>query len=161
MTAQWVPEQDDSRLPHVDGGRLWAGGVATAAIAALIAVVGIVVARGLLDVAVLAPKRSGTWGNANTATYAVAAFVFGLLATGLMHLLLLFTPQPFSFFGWILGLLTLVAVLAPFAISAELAPKVATAVINAVIGIAVWSLTAGTARRSAGLSTRRSAHRRL
>lgn len=148
MTAQWVPEQDNSREPHVDGGRLWAGGLATAAIAALIAVVGIVVARGLVDVAVLAPKRSGAWGNANTASYAVAAFAFGLVATGLMHLLLLFTPQPFSFFGWIMALVILVSVLAPFATSAELAAKVATAAINGVIGIAVWSLTVGTARRS-------------
>lgn len=149
MTSQW-PEQDTPRRPPVDAGRLWAGGLATAAIAALIAVVGIVIARGLLDVAVLAPKGSGTWGNANTATYAVSAFLFGLLATGLIHLLLLFTPQPFSFFGWILTLLTVVAVLAPFATSAELAPKVATAVINGVIGLAVWSLTVGTAQRSIG-----------
>lgn len=134
--------------PPVDAGKLWAGGVATAVVAALIAIVGIVIARGIFDIPVLAPKGSGTWGSANTVTYALAAFGIGLLATGLMHVLLLTTPSPFTFFGWILGLCTLVAVLAPFATSADRAPKVATAAINLVIGVAIWSLTAGTARRS-------------
>jgi hypothetical protein len=156
VTADWTPEPPRSpaashsskKRPAVDAGRLWAGGVATAVVAALIAVVGIVIARGIFDIAVLAPKKSGTWGDANTATYALAAFGIGLLATALVHVLLLSTPSPFVFLGWILGLCTLVAALAPFATDADLAPKVATAMINAIIGIAVWSLTANTARRS-------------
>ena len=156
MTADWTPEQPrppavshgGRQRPTVDAGKLWAGGVATALVAALIAVVGIVIARGIFHIAVLAPKKSGTWGDANTATYALAAFGIGLLATALVHLLLLATPSPFVFLGWILGLCTLVAALAPFATDADLAPKVATALINAVIGIAIWSLTVSTAHRS-------------
>lgn len=156
MTADWTPEQPGSpavpsgsrKHPAVDAGRLWAGGVATALVAALIAFAGIVVARGIFDIAVLAPKRSGVWGDADTATYALAAFGLGLIATALVHVLLLATPSPFVFLGWILGLCTLVAALAPFATDADLAPKVATAIINAIIGVAVWSLTATTARRS-------------
>lgn len=163
MTTGWTPSGQDrptggEGFPGhrgrrgtrwtVDAGKLWAGGAATAVVAALIAIVGIIVARGIFDVAVIAPHKSGTWGDANTAVYAVAAFGFGLLATGLIHVLLLATPSPFVFFGWILGLCTLVGVLAPFATSADVAPKVSTAIINAVIGIAVWSLTASTAHRS-------------
>ena len=132
----------------VDAGRLWAGGLATAVVAALIAIVGIVIARGIFHIPVLAPNRSGTWGDADTLTYALAAFGVGLLATALMHILLLATPSPFVFFGWILGLSTLVAALAPFATSAEMASKVSTAIINAFIGIGVWSLTVSTAHRS-------------
>jgi hypothetical protein len=53
-----------SDQPHatlgLDPRRLWSGGVATAA---LLALVGILVARGLLDVAVLAPKGDGLWGD--------------------------------------------------------------------------------------------------
>jgi hypothetical protein len=60
-----------------------------------------------------------------------------LLATGLIHVLLLSTPAPFAFFGWILGLCTLLAALAPFATSADRAPTVTTAIINAIIGIGV------------------------
>jgi Family of unknown function (DUF6069) len=156
MTANWRPEQGpqpvmghrSKRRPVVNAGRLWAGGAATAVVAAMIAVVGILIARGLFDVPVLAPKQDGTWGNANTASYALVAFGAGLLATALVHFLLLFTPSPFVFFGWILGLGTLAAVLAPFAAGGDMAPKVTTAVINAIIGVAIWSLTASTARRT-------------
>ena len=157
MTADWTPEQPRQPAGHrrdagtrrsVNAGGLWAGGVATAVVAALIAIVGIVIARGIFHIPVLAPKRSGTWGDADTLTYALAAFGLGLLATALIHLLLLYTPAPFTFFGWILGLGTLVATLAPFASNADVAPKVSTAIINAFIGIAVWTLTVSTAHRA-------------
>ncbi len=156
MTAEWTPEQGprpamgrpSRSRPAVNAGRLWAGGAATAVVAALIAVVGILIARGLFGVPVLAPQQAGTWGDASTAGYALAAFGTGLLATGLAHILLLFTPSPFVFLGWILGLCTLAAVLAPFAAGGDLAPKVTTALINAIIGAAIWSLTASTGRRS-------------
>ena len=42
----------DSSRPTVDAGRLWAGGAATALVAALIAVVGVLVARGIFDVSI-------------------------------------------------------------------------------------------------------------
>jgi hypothetical protein len=45
--------------PVVNAGRLRVGGLATALVAALIAVVGILIGRGLLDVAVLAPQGEG------------------------------------------------------------------------------------------------------
>jgi len=38
-----------------------------------------------------------------------------LQATGLLHVLLLETPWPLSFFVWITGLADLIAVAAPFA----------------------------------------------
>src|SRR5437762_670268 len=126
--------------PRVDAGRLWAGGLATAIVAALVAVLGILVARGIFDVPVLAPKESGSWGNANTFTYAMVAFGAALVATGLMHVLLLTTPSPFQFFGWIVLLLTAVAAAGPFATSATMSAKVATAVINALIGLAIFTL---------------------
>ena len=77
-----------------------------------------------------------------------AAFGVGLVATALIHLLLLSTPAPFTFFGWIMGLCTLAAVVAPFATDADLAPKISTAIINAIIGIAIWNLTASSGHRS-------------
>ncbi len=134
--------------PAVDAGRLWAGGLATAVVAALIAIVGILVARGVLKIDVLAPQESGAWGDASTVTLALVAFVGGLVATGLIHGLLLSTPSPFSFFGWIMGLATVVAAVLPFTTSADMDSKIATAVIYALVGIAIWSLTASTAHRS-------------
>jgi len=131
---------------RVDAARLWTGGLATALVAALVAVIGVLIARALFDVPVLAPTREGALGNANTARLAILAAVAALLATGLMHLLLVSTPRPFRFFTWIISLLTLVAVLAPFMTDARLATKVATAAISLVIGVAIGSLVSGAAR---------------
>jgi Family of unknown function (DUF6069) len=132
--------------PHVDAARLWTGGLATALVAALVAVVGVLIARGLFDVPVLAPAREGALGNTTTGRLAILAAVAALVATGLMHLLLVSTPRPFRFFSWIVSLLTLVAVLAPFMTDAKLVTQVATATIGLVIGLAIGSLVSGAAR---------------
>ena len=131
----------------VDAARLWTGGLATALVAALVALVGVLIARGLFDVPVLALRREGVFGDLGaTARLAILAAVAALLATGLMHLLLLSTPRPFRFFTWIIALLTLLAVLTPFMTDATLATKVATAAIGLAIGTAIGSLVSGAAR---------------
>jgi uncharacterized protein YfaP (DUF2135 family) len=132
--------------PRVDAGTLWAGGAAAGVVAALIVVVGILVCRGILDIAVLAPKGEGVWGDADTVTYAVGAFLAALVATGVMHLLTLATPRPGTFFGWIMLLVTAIAVFAPFAIKASTESRVATAVINLVTGLAIGTLIAASTR---------------
>jgi hypothetical protein len=142
------PEPITAGRPTVKARTLWSGGAATALVAALIAVVGVVVARGLFHIPVLAPKGKGAFGDASTWQLALAAAVGALVATALLHLLLLFTPQPFAFFGWIVALVTAVAALLPFTADAQLSAKVATAVINLVIGIAVGSLLSGVGARS-------------
>jgi hypothetical protein len=138
---------------RVNAARLWTGGLATALVAALVAVVGVLIARGLLDVPVLAPAGEGALGNATTARLAMLAAVGALVATGLMHLLLLSTPRPFRFFTWIIALLTLVAMLAPFTTSAKPATKAATATINLAIGIAIGSLITTVARSAIHLGS--------
>ena len=65
-----------------------------------------------------------------------------------MHLLLLSTPYPRVFFGWIIGLATLVAVVFPFSTTAPISQKIATAFINLVLGIAIGSLVAEVSRRA-------------
>lgn len=135
----------------MDPAKLWAGGLATAMVAALVAVVGILIARGIFGIAVLAPEGHGAWGNANTGSYALAAAFVALLATGLMHLLILTTPSPTSFFGWIIALLTVLAVVLPIGLFAALEQRLATAAINFVIGLAIGvllSTVAGGATRT-------------
>ena len=66
--------------PRLDAGRLWTGGLATAAVAALVAVVGVLIARGVFDVPVLAPTGEGTLGDASTARLAGLAALAALLA---------------------------------------------------------------------------------
>jgi len=121
----------------VDAGRLWAGGVATALVAALTAIVGLLIARGIFNVTVVEPKGQGVWGNASTVTYALVAALVALLATGLMHLLSLTVPSPGSFFAWIMVLLTAIAVVVPLTLNIETSAKVATAAINLVIGLVI------------------------
>jgi hypothetical protein len=132
--------------PMVDAGRLWTGGAATAAVAALVAIVGVLIARGLFNVPLLAPTGEGTLGDASTARLAGLAAGAALLATGLMHLLLLSTPRPGRFFTWIMVLATLIAAIIPFLTDAEANTKIATAAINLSIGATIGSLVSGVGR---------------
>ena len=130
----------------VNAGRLWAGGLATAAVAALIAVAGVLVGRGVFGIDVLAPKGAGVWGDARTGWYAFGAALAALVATGLIHFLLMTTPRPMRFFAWVIGLATVVAMLAPWVAGEDLGDRMYTAGLNLVLGVAIGSLVAGTAR---------------
>ena len=145
--GQPTPHSASSR-PTVDAGKLWAGGAATAVVLALIAVVGILIARGVLDIFILAPGEKGTWDAASASTYAICSAIGALAATALMHLLLLTTPQPRMFFGAIMMLLAVVVGVWPFTTGAKLENQVATAALNVVIVLAGWILISGTAHRS-------------
>ncbi len=149
MSRQEEPpsERSSSSGRTVDARQLWSGGAATAVVAALIALVGILVCRWLFNIPILAPRQDGAWGNASTAGYAIAAAGAALAATAIMHLLLLTTPRPQMFFTWITGLATVIAVVYPFSTTAPLSQKAATAVINLVLGAAIGSLINGTAAR--------------
>ncbi len=133
----------------MDPGQLWAGGAATAVVAALIALVGILICRWLFGIPILAPRRDGAWGDASTGAYVLAAAAVALVATAIMHLLLLATPRPRAFFGWIIGLATVIAVVFPFSTTAALSSKAATAVVDLVLGFAIGSLLSGVAWRAA------------
>lgn len=134
--------------PSVDAGKLWSGGVATAVVAALVALVGVLVCRWLFGIPLLAPKSDGAYGDVHTTDLVLFAAAAALVATALLHLLLLSTPRPTTFFGWIIGLATVLAVLLPFSTSAPLTAKLATAVVDLVLGIAIGSLLNGVAARS-------------
>jgi Family of unknown function (DUF6069) len=143
-----VPEPRSSSVRRVDARQLWSGGAATAVVAALIALAGILVCRWLFNIPILAPQRDGAWGDASTAGYAIAAAAAALVATAIMHLLLLATPRPQMFFTWIIGLATVIAVVFPFSTTAPLSQKGATAVVNLVLGCAIGSLVYGVAARA-------------
>jgi Family of unknown function (DUF6069) len=143
-----VPEPRRSSGRRVDAKQLWSGGAATAVVAALIALAGILVCRWLFNIPILAPRRDGAWGDASTAGYTIAAFAAALVATAIMHLLLLATPRPQMFFTWIIGLATVIAVVFPFSTTAPLSQKAATGVVNLVLGCAIGSLVYGVAARA-------------
>jgi hypothetical protein len=145
-----MPRQDPEPEPRrrLDARPLWSGGVATAVVAALIALVGILVCRWLFNVPILSPRGEGAWGNASTVGYVFAAAACALVATALMYLLLLTTPYPRVFFGWIIGLATVVAVVFPFSSTAPMSQKIATGLLNLVLGVAIGTLIAEVSRRA-------------
>ena len=127
MSRQEEPPSERTSSPGrtVDARQLWSGGAATAVVAALIALAGILVCRWLFNIPVLAPRQDGAWGDASTAGYAIAAAAAALVATAIMHLLLIATPRPQMFFAWIIGLATVIAVVYPFSTTAPLSQQVA------------------------------------
>jgi hypothetical protein len=133
------------RRPEVDARQLWSGGVATAVVAALVATVGILLCRWVFNIPILAPRRDGAWGDASTGLYALSAAAAAIVATALLYLLIVATPRPGVFFGWILGLVTIIAVVFPFSTTAPTSEKAATAVVNLVLGFAIGSLLTGVA----------------
>jgi Family of unknown function (DUF6069) len=134
--------------PKVDARQLWSGGVATAVVAGLVALVGVLACRWLFNIPMLAPSGAGAYGDVHTTTVVLAAAAAALVATALLHALLLTTPRPLTFFSWIIALATLVVVLFPFSTSAPLSQKIATAAVDLVIGVAIGSLLRGVAARS-------------
>jgi hypothetical protein len=148
MTYPASPRNAATNRVRPDSAQFWAGAVATAVVAALIALVGILICRWTLNIPILAPAGDGAWGNAHTAEYALVAALIAIIAAGLLYLLVLGTPQPNMFFDWITGLATLAAVVYPFSTSAALDQKAATAIVNLVLGIAIISLLSAVAARA-------------
>lgn len=127
--------------PTIDAGRLWAGGVAAAAVGALVAVLGILVSESLVGVTIMAPG-----GQASTTAYALVSAVVALAATGLIHILLLTAPRAPRFFVWIMVLATLIAVVLPLGLVHGRDNALATAALNLVIGLVITALVAGVGR---------------
>ncbi|GAB3735277.1 hypothetical protein GCM10027598_61330 [Amycolatopsis oliviviridis] len=123
--------------------RLWAGGCATALVAALAAIVVILVASGLFGVPVLVPSGGGAWGGIGATAYAACAAVAALAATGLLHLLLIGTPRARSFFVSIMLLLTAITVIVPLSIDADLGARIATAAGNLFLGVLITGTLSG------------------
>ncbi|MEN0129265.1 MAG: DUF6069 family protein [Brevundimonas sp.] len=140
-----VPPPATPRLT-LDAGRYWAGVAATAIVAALVGVVGVVIFDGILDVTLTYKDPFGT--DSVVGAYVAGAVVAAVLAGGLLHLLVISTPRPRAFFGWIVGLVTLVAAILPFAWTDDTTRALCSGTINLFIGIAVWSLLAGVYART-------------
>ena len=95
MSAANTPKPVAGKRVAIDAPRLWGGGLATAVVAALVAVVGVLVCRDLLQVKVVEPPLLPV-SDSFALNYAVTAFVAALAATGLAHLLSVVTPRPAS-----------------------------------------------------------------
>ncbi len=90
----------------MDKNRLWAGGLATAFVAGLVAAVGVLIVRDIAGVKLQEPTMFLGLTGSLAVDYAVTAFLLALAACGVGYLLALTTPRPRVFFTWIVGLVT-------------------------------------------------------
>ena len=147
MTAN-IPGPHSGDRVTIDVARLWGGGLATGLVAALVAFVGVVICQEVLDIKMVHPPLLVSISNSFRLQYALTAFVLALLATGLAHLLSLTTPKPKSFFAWIVWLATIAGAVLPFAQSGDTPGKVATAIVNLVLGACIASLVSAVLSRT-------------
>jgi hypothetical protein len=124
----------------VNAARLWGGGVATALVAALVALVGRLICENVLDITLATPAALVGRSASGGLSYPVAAFLLALLATGLAHVLALFAPQPQRFFAWIIALCTIAGMALPFGLEIAHDRQWATAIVNLLLGLAIGSL---------------------
>ncbi|MBO0811631.1 MAG: hypothetical protein J2P23_06250 [Microlunatus sp.] len=129
---------------RVDPVRVWAGGVATALVAAGVAVVGIYVIQALLRIPQVRDLGADRF-YVDRLTLAVSAAAAALLATGLLHLLMVSTPRAQRFFGWIVTLFV-VALIVQELLSGDWPTSLYLAALYLVIGIAIGSLLTGVGR---------------
>lgn len=130
-----------SQRRSVDARSLWTGGVATAMVAALVAVVGVLVVRGVFGIPVVAPSNADAAIDYVGAIWlALFAVVGGVLATALAHVLLLLVPRPMAFFGWIEGLVTLAFVVWPYTVRVDGTVQFANAALYLAIGTVIGVL---------------------
>ncbi|MFC8923507.1 DUF6069 family protein [Cellulosimicrobium sp. NPDC057127] len=141
-----VTSDSDPRLT-VEAGRFWAGAAATALVAALIGLIAVIVFERIFGVALVPPPDIFGTGS-QQAAYAIDGAILALLAAGLLHLLILSTPRPRAFFGWIMALVIVVIAVLPFAWTDDLTAAALSGLVNLLIGVAVWSLLAGVAGRT-------------
>ena len=128
--------------------RLWAGGVATALVAAGIAFVGVLIINSIFEVGIQTAGRSGALVDNASTVIPIAAGIAALASTALLHLLLMTTPRPASFFSAIAVLVIVVLILQVFLADGSIAAHIATGVLYAAIGIAIVSMLSGVSATS-------------
>jgi hypothetical protein len=131
------PSSGPNRIVNVRA--LWAGGAASAVVAALVAVVGVILCEDVLGLHMVPPPLLPI-GWSLAVQYAITSAVLALAATGLAHLLTMTTPRPESFLSWIVGLATVVGVALSLAGSGSRADRFATALVDLVIGLCILAL---------------------
>jgi hypothetical protein len=139
-----TPGTPSPSRPTVDAGRLWAGGLAAAVVAALVALVGVLVGDGPPDVDVVAPPLL-LIGDSFPVGYALTAASLAM-AAALAHFLVLDPPLPRACFAWIVGPAAVVGVVLPFTEEGSLGGRLATALVGLVLGRSVLSLLSVLAR---------------
>jgi hypothetical protein len=128
-------------------GRFWAGALATTLVAALIGLAADFILEEVLNLEIQAQADLFGTGS-DLLAWVVAGALFALAAAAVLYLLVMSTPRPRSFFGWVVALATVILAAVPFAGQFEVIPAILAAIVWIVIGSAVYSLLTGTLSRT-------------
>lgn len=136
----------DPRL-GLEVGRFWAGALATMLVAALIGLAAHFILEEVLGLEI--QEQADLFGTgSDLMSWVLAGALFALAAAVVLYLLVMSTPRPRSFFGWVIVLATVILAAVPFADRADIVEAVLAAVVWVIIGSAVWSLLTGTLSRT-------------
>lgn len=130
---------------RVDPVRLWGGGVATTLVAAGVAAVGVLAIETIFSMPQVV-RYIGEVSVGNMVHIATLAAIAALLATALLHVLMVSAPRAEKFFGWIVGLVVVLIILQELLTDFELRNRLAACALYLVIGIAITSLLHGVGR---------------
>ncbi|MFC8799580.1 hypothetical protein ACFT2C_17735 [Promicromonospora sp. NPDC057138] len=137
---------EDPRL-GLEVGRFWAGALATMLVAGLIGLAADFILEEVLHLEISSQADLLSTGS-DMMAWVVAGALFALVAAVLLYVLVLSTPRPRTFFGWVVGLATAILAALPFAGDFELVPAILAALVWIVIGSATYSLLTGTLSRT-------------
>jgi hypothetical protein len=144
----------DTRAVHwkVDAPRYWRGTLFAAVVAALVALVGLLVIRGLLDLPVLRRGDGGSVSQASTVWYLVVSVLGALVLGAVLYVLLLYSPRPWTFYAWIAGLAIVAVTVLPLTFDASASSRLATASLHLAVGavVAIFVQTVGRATATPG-----------
>ncbi|SDT26288.1 hypothetical protein [Microlunatus soli] len=147
MTVEGTGPAGQQKPRTIRAGTLWAGGLATAFVAGLVAAVGVVVSENVLTIKLIHVGLPGNPHAANWLAYPVIGFLLAIAATALLHLLLVLVPQPIRFFNWIIALVAVLAAALPFA-SGISSRTFVTSAVDLLVVLAIWLLLTGTGARA-------------
>ncbi|GAB2486170.1 hypothetical protein GCM10027063_29930 [Promicromonospora xylanilytica] len=146
-TVQPVTSGTENPRLGLEVGRFWAGALATTLVAALIGLAADFILEEVLNLEIQAQADLFGTGS-DLLAWVVAGALFALAAAAVLYLLVMSTPRPRSFFGWVVALATVILAAVPFAGQFELVPAILAAIVWIVIGSAVYSLLTGTLSRT-------------
>ncbi|MFV2143464.1 MULTISPECIES: hypothetical protein [Isoptericola] len=135
----WAPAEPlPPQRPQLDVGRYWAGAAATVLVCTLLGLAASVIFDEVFDIGLYAPPDA--IGAGNDASWAGAGAVFALLAAVVLHLLVVIAPRPRMFFGWLVGLTTVILAVLPFTGNPDPLPGAMTGLVWVILGLAVSSM---------------------
>jgi hypothetical protein len=131
-----LAEADDARDTMLVQVRYWVGTGLTAVIAALTGLVALIVAQGILGIQVVMGSGS-TISPISVSAYGLAAAGIAVLAAALFAGMIRVAPKPVAYYSWLVGMITVLAVLLPFTTTVGLHAQIALAVTNLAVGLVV------------------------